>query len=183
MRMLKWIGIGLAVLIGLVIAGVAVAYAVTSAQMGKTYKYGSESITISSDRETLARGKYLVEGIAGCTDCHNKDLGGKVMNDEPMFGRLWGANITSGEGGIGDEFSDRDWVRTLRHGVNREGKPLVLMPSAAFYNMTKQDLGAVIAHVKSVPPVDRETPKKRLGPLAYVMFATGNLPSLLPALE
>ena len=63
MRMLKWIGIGLAVLIGLVIAGVAVAYAVTSAQMGKTYKYGSESISISSDQETLALGKYLVEGL------------------------------------------------------------------------------------------------------------------------
>ena len=50
------------------------------------------------------------------------------------------------------------------------------MPSAVFYYLSDEDLGAVIAYLKSLPPVDNELPETDLGPIGRVMLALGQLP-------
>ncbi len=47
------------------------------------------------------------------------------------------------------------------------------MHSDVFNNLSEEDLGAVIAYVKSVPPVDKEIPNRRLLPLGRILFALG----------
>lgn len=81
-----------------------------------------------------------------------------------MHGLVYSANLTSGTGGIASTYTDEDWVRALRHGVGQDGKPFLIMPSSAFWNFSDEDLGEVIAYLKTLPPVDYETTVK----LAFV---------------
>ena len=77
---------------------------------------------------------------------------------------LHAANLTRGRGGIGATYSDEDWVRVLLHGVRKDGRSVVFMPSHDF-RFTRRDMGDIIAYFRSVPPVEaaRQTFAHRLG--------------------
>ena len=86
-------------------------------------------------------------------------------------------SLTSGAGGIGGFYSDEDWARAIRHGVGQDGRALfILMLSNTFHYLSDEDLGALIAYLKSVPPVDNELPERRIEPLGRMMMATGIFP-------
>jgi mono/diheme cytochrome c family protein len=68
----------------------------------------------------------------------------------------------------------------MKHGVDRNGKPLFLMPSHELSQLTETDMAAIIAYCSQVPPVDREPREFTLGPLGYVLSEFGLIP-LLPA--
>ncbi len=76
------------------------------------------------------------------------------------------SNLTSGEGGVGGAYTDPDFARAIRHGVTREGKGIIIMPSEHYNVFGDEDLGAIIAYLRSLPPVDNELPKTSAGPLA-----------------
>ena len=67
-------------------------------------------------------------------------------------------------------------MRAIRHGVGHDGRGLAMMPVRTFYYLSDEDLGALIAYLKSLPPIDNEMPKTDLGPLGRVMLALGQLP-------
>jgi hypothetical protein len=83
------------------------------------------------------------------------------------------SNLTTGQGGVGNTYSDTDYVRAIRHGVNQEGRGLLIMHSDIYHNLSKADLGAIIAYVKSVSPVDSEVPKTRTELLGRILVALG----------
>ena len=93
--------------------------------------------------------------------------------------RLPGPNLTRGKGGIGSHYSDADWIRALKHGLRRDGSPLVVMPSQWFSELTASDMAAMIAYLKTVPPVDRELPSLRVGPMGRLLVMSD--PKLIPA--
>jgi mono/diheme cytochrome c family protein len=179
-RLLRWILWGVAGL--LVCAGLLVAYVfvASSRDMAKVYTVTPPALTVPSDEATIARGKYLVTKVSMCTECHGDDLGGKMVTDNAAMGRLAGSNLTRGRGGKGASYSDADFVRTLMHGVRPDGRSVIFMPSAD-YRFTNGDLAAVIAYVKSVPPVDRELPPASVGPMARALYLFAGFP-LLPAM-
>ena len=73
-----------------------------------------------------------------------------------MFMLLNAPNLTRGAGGVAAGYSDdAAWVRAIRHGLNPQGRALVIMPSEVFYFLSDEDLGALVAYVKSLPPVER----------------------------
>jgi cytochrome c553 len=119
-----------------------------------------------------------VEAIGKCAECHGADLGGELIVDSPVFGRLAGSNLTAGAGGIADA-SAADLERAIRHGVGRDARALFFMPAEAFHALTDEDLAAVLGYLRSLPPVDREAPEPRVGPLARILYLAGNFP-LLP---
>lgn len=53
------------------------------------------------------------------------------------------------------------------------------MPSDAFNHFDDSDLGAIIAYIKSVPPVDQTIPAPSIGPIARVLSVLTPFP-LLP---
>lgn len=55
------------------------------------------------------------------------------MIDAP-FAQIYSANLTPGKGGAGSEFSDADFIRALRQGVDNQGRALVVMPAQVFWN-------------------------------------------------
>jgi mono/diheme cytochrome c family protein len=65
--------------------------------------------------------------------------------------------------------------------VNPAGKPLLVMPAQHFQNMSAADLGAVVAYLKTVPPVDNVPPATKLTPLTYMLIALGQFDDNIPA--
>ena len=83
------------------------------------------------------------------------------------------------EGGFGLEAkSDDDFVLAIRHGVDPEGKPLFMPAVVSTSLLSDEDLAAIIAYVRSVPPVDRLTSGQNFTPLAKIMLAAGMLGEL-----
>lgn len=169
-RILKYLGILIGVLLGVIIVLAVAIYLMSQSQLNKNYDIQVEVVTVADDTETVARGEYLARNVAGCTQCHGDDLGGDSLVDDFALGRIYAPNLTAGEGGIGAEFTDEDWVRAIRHGVNDEGKGILIMHSQDYYNLTDADLGAIIAYLKTVPPVDRGSPELRPGPVGRVLL-------------
>lgn len=174
-RLLKWLaivaaGIGIAVL-----ALVAYVYVASGRLMARTYAVEVPRVPIPTDPASIARGKYLAEKVAVCTECHGTDLGGKVVEDNAAMGRLVASNLTRGRGGLPADYSDQDFVRALTHGVKRDGRSVIFMPSAD-YTFTADDLGAIVAYVKSVPAVDRPLPAMSVGPMARALGLFVNFP-------
>lgn len=182
-RIVRWLGVIFAALLAVAIVALGAVYAVSGWRMSRSYDIPAEAVAIppATDAEAIERGRYLAEAITKCADCHGENLGGEVFNDDALFGRLISDNLTGGEGGIGSRYTDADWIRAIRHGVGPDGKPLVFMPSQEYYALSDADLGALIAYVKSVPPVDNaDLRSNRAGPLARGLFLAGQL-DLLPA--
>lgn len=177
-RWLRWTGRLLAGLLLLIVLAIAVVYLVTSLAIRRTYAFPDSTVEAATDSASLAWGRHLVEAIGKCQDCHDADLGGRMVVDAPVFGRLAATNLTAGRGGTGD-YTDADFERALRHGVRPDGRPLVFMPSEAYAVMSDEDLAALLGYLRTFPPVDREHPEPRVGPLARVLYLFGNFP-LLP---
>lgn len=179
MRALKWLGYIVGGLVLLVIIGVGTVYAITSSRMSKTYPTEVEAVAIPSDPTAVARGKHLVEAVGKCTNCHGENLSGTRVFDAPVFMKLTATNLTAGKGGI-PNYTDADWVRSIRYGLNPRGKPLIFMPSVELTRFSDADLGAMIAYLKTVPPADAEVePARAPGPVARAIYLFANYP-LIP---
>jgi mono/diheme cytochrome c family protein len=125
-----------------------------------------------SAQTPVQRGDYLVNTILTCGNCHTprgpggvfdmgKQLsGGPQTWDEPTF-KVKGANITPDpDTGIG-KWSDAEIKRALQEGVRPNGTPIApIMPFSFYKIFTPADIDAVVAYIKSVPPVRNqvETP-------------------------
>ena len=138
-------------------------------QLNKDYDIEVASIAIPTDAAAVERGRHYVETIGLCSQCHGDGLGGDILSEDPLFGTLAPPNLTSGVGGIGGTMSDDDFVRAIRHGIGRDAESLLIMPSNSFNKITDADLGAIIAYLKTIPPVDNEVPETRLAPIGRVI--------------
>ncbi len=148
--------------------------------MARTYQVDRvPRVTLRSDPASLARGKYLFERVAVCAECHGEDSGGKVVQSSFAMGTLVSANLTRGQGGVGATDSDEDMVRAVTHGVKRDGRSVIFMPSAD-YQFTEADLGSILGYIRSMPPVDRTPPPMTVGPMARVLGLFTDFP-LAPA--
>lgn len=162
---------GALVLLGGVAATV---YFLSNSKINRRLDIEAKAVAVPHDAETLAQGRHLVN-TRGCLDCHGSDLAGAKVIDDPLAGLFHGANITRGNGGLAADYGDVDYVRALRHGVARDGRPLLLMPSHEYTNLSDQDLGAMIAYLKTVPAVDRDTVPIKVGPLMRLLLVLGEV--------
>ena len=175
-KTLKWIGIVLGSLIGLVVIAVVVILSIGRARFNETIEVDVPLLEIPTDEAALARGEHLVTAVAHCGYCHGENLEGAYMENDPStIGIIVAPNLTAGEGGIGATYSSEDWVRTLRHGVTPEGRSVLIMPSVFFHRLSEDDLAATIAYLQSVPPVDNVLPETQPGTLAYALLGAGLL--------
>lgn len=177
-KFLKILGMTLGALVLLVVLGVAGLYAWTGAAINKRTDTTTHAFVAPSDSASVARGEHFVRAIGKCVDCHGDDLGGKVFIDDPAFGMVHAPNLTSG--GIGATYADVDWERAVRHGKAQDGRRLIIMPSNEFQFVSDEDLGAVVAYLRSVPAVAKATPAPKVGPVARALYAGGIL-TLFPA--
>jgi cytochrome c553 len=184
-RLARWFAVAIAVLIGVVALAAVVVYGLSEARLRKTYQIDVAPPPIPSDTASIERGRHLATAVTMCVACHStspeaSNLAGSVFLDIPPA-RLGAPNLTSGAGGVGGRYSASDWVRTIRHGVRPDGSPLLFMPTANFYNLSDADLAAIIAYVRSRPPVDNQPLASEIYPLGRALMVAGQL--ALPAVE
>jgi len=146
--------------------------------LGRRHAVAPVALAAATDATARARGARLAR--VQCAGCHGADLAGAPISEDPWLGRLYAANLTPGRGGIAAR-SDADLVRAVRDGVAADGRSLLMMPSEYLGALGDADLAAILGFLRSLPPVDREWPAPRAGPLARIAIAFGYAPELLQA--
>jgi mono/diheme cytochrome c family protein len=109
-----------------------------------------------------ARGRYLYT-VASCALCHGNEGAGGAKISWMAFGTLWSRNITPDrETGIG-AWSDREIARAVRSGLTPDGRVLhwqgMIWDHAS--NWDEEDVRALIAYLRAMPPVRRAIPPAR----------------------
>ena len=127
--------------------------------------------TVAAGAETpVERGKYLVEGILTCGNCHSPRGPGGVIDAARLYSggpQTWdtpeytvkGANITPDtQTGIGG-WSAADVKRALSEGKRPNGQQLSPQMPYPFYRIfAPADLDAVAAYIVQVPAVSNKVP-------------------------
>lgn len=148
------------------------------AQLARTYAVPDISISHDVSTADPALGEHIVQKRNGCIECHGADLSGKTIIDDPAFGEISCPNLTPfALAGL----SDQVIALALRHGLRADGTSLIFMPSYEYQNLSKSDIAAIIAYLRTVPSVKKPNTPIAIGPLGKVLFALGQLPVLTPA--
>ena len=180
MRVLRWIGVVLGAVVGLLVVAVGVVYALTGRRISKKYEVAGHEVVVTADSATIAQGEHVAR-TRGCTECHREGLAGGEFINAPAVAVLYAANLTAGHGGAAARYaSNADWERAIRQGVDPSGRALLFMPAHEFYSLSDADLGALIAYIRSRPPVDNTLGEQKVGPVGRALFQAGLLP-LIPA--
>jgi|CXWL01.1.fsa_nt_gi cytochrome c553 len=175
-KFFKWTGIVLGALIVLTLLTGLVMYPIGMKKITKTYpNIMVETVNIPTDADAIARGKH-VSVIWACTKCHGEDLSGRLLTNDPIegtiptFAAIPAPNLTSGNGGIGQSYTETDWVRAIRHGLKPNNQAVIYMYVST---ISDQDLGDLIAYLKQIPAVDTDSPAISYGPFLPVAPALG----------
>lgn len=175
-KILRWIGIILATLAGLIVVAAVFIYFRSEAVLNQTYTTPDfNPVPVPNDPATLERGKHLVTFVSVCLDCHGPDFGGGIVVDDPALGRIVAPNLTTGQNGRGSELTDQDIMRVLRYGVKTDGTSVTVMPADDYTHLSDADMGATIAYLRSLPPVDSNLPPTELRTLGRILLALGQL--------
>ena len=128
------------------------------------------------NQDLIARGKYLATA-ADCGACHTSPHHGAPMAGgyaiQSPLGSIFASNITpSKTNGIGN-YSEQEFARAVREGVNKQGEHLYpAMPYTSYAAISDEDIHALYAwFMQGVVPVDMATPQTQL-PFPYSMRAS-----------
>ncbi|WP_226574754.1 cytochrome c [Acuticoccus sediminis] len=113
------------------------------------------------------RGAYLVNTVMACGNCHtpmgpqgpdmSRALSGGLEFDTPGF-HVTASNLTPHDTGLGS-WSDEEIKRALVEGRRPDGSALApIMPTSFYKVLTPRDLDAIVAYLRTLPPVDRKVP-------------------------
>lgn len=134
--------------------------------------------------DLVARGKYIFGAAGGC-GCHTEPKGtlnaGGRKYDGP-FGSVYSSNITPDpQTGIG-AWTDEQIITAIRLGRRPNGERLIpVHPYTVFNGMAAEDLRALVAYLRTVPPVNRPNqPKKITVPLFESVFLPAWLAAFAP---
>jgi mono/diheme cytochrome c family protein len=135
----------------------------------------SQPIRVNSQVDPLVkRGEYLVLAVAACVDCHGtakepyvpaEDMyslglgGGGAFRYQP-FGVVYSPNLT-----VLQDWTDLEIEQAIRYGVRPDGTMLLPpMPYEAYAALSEPDMAAIIAYLRSLPPIDNMVPPAELEP-------------------
>lgn len=179
-KVLKWVGIVLGGLLGLLL--VAVIGLIIYGQVSFKPKNANRALyPISADTspQGVARGKYLMENVMICYEaCHSEFgqpfAGGfENVNDGPVSAVFAVPNITQDiETGLGS-WSDAEIARAIREGIDKDGVGLVIMPSRNYHALSDADVAAVLGYLRGIEPVRNEVPPLQVNTIGKVLNALG----------
>jgi len=144
---------GIAIALVLVIASISVSYTQTSREVPSPAPSNAD----------VARGKYLVEEVAKCTECQTpRDEQGQLDNQRWLQGAPiwitpvkpdshWADRAPALAGFPG--YSDGDGEKILEKGIGPNGEDI--RPPLHIYHMKHEDAVAIIAYLRSLPSAPR----------------------------
>jgi mono/diheme cytochrome c family protein len=181
----KWVGGILAGLLTLVFGLVSVVALVGLVKLYAPMGSPVQPLQVARTPEQIARGEHLANAF--CVECHSPTrefpmIGGVDLGkDIPLpLGQFISVNLTPA--GPLKDWSDGELLRILREGVAPDGSRLIMMGAVRARYMSDEDLHAVIAFLRSQPPVENETPQPPDSPnlLGAIMLALNLVPSEPP---
>lgn len=179
-KLLKWTGFVLAGLAGLVLLAVAWLYIASERELRREYTAVDKApLTIPTDAAGIAEGRRIAQ-LAGCVQCHGENLAGTIVDDIPNVLKLVAPNIST----VLPNYSDQQIATLVRKGVKPDGRTVVFMPSEMFRHLSDEDLGRVIAWLRTVPAsADGVQGKTELRPLIRLILAKGDFTLAARAIE
>lgn len=167
---LRRIGLAAGGVVGLVVLALGGAYGMSAAAVGNGHAVEAHAFDTSG--ADVAEGARLA-AVYGCTDCHEADLGGKLLVDGMPFARIPAPNLTAGR--PGGAFTDEEFEQAVRHGVGADGRSLLIMPSAEYTYLSDADVSSLLAYLRTLPAVERELPARSFGPVGRTLVALGKV--------
>ena len=157
---------------------VLIACAITWLAVRKPASRPASTEKIEATPERLARGKYLVDHVTPCLECHSDHVvkfgipvkpgtegqGGYIFDKNIGFpGVVAAQNITADdEFGLG-KWTDGEVIRAVREGVDRNGDALFpMMPYEQFRDMSDDDVKAAVVYLRTLKPIHKGVPAKHI---------------------
>lgn len=118
-----------------------------------------KSSSSTSNATNIERGKYLVEEVAKCTECHTpRDAHGELDRERWLQGASiwitpvhatpqWAERAPTLAGF--PAYSDEDGVNILEKGIGANGESI--RPPMHIYHLKHEDAVAIIAYLRSLP--------------------------------
>jgi mono/diheme cytochrome c family protein len=135
---------------------------------------GPCAVRSSNRSATLEQGRYLVESVTICFECHSeRDFSkpgwpippgrvgsGRILWGEASPNQVIAPNITPDVAtGIG-EWSDEEIVRAIKDGIGKNGRLLnPEMPSRYFHSLGDDEILSIVLYLRSIPPVRNQLPE------------------------
>ena len=158
-KVFKWLGIGLGSILGVLAIAAAYIWYAGGKIANPVYDQPETSFVfdpLSADIEEGRRAALL----RGCFDgCHGDGLEGAVWFDDVLFGRMIAPDLTRAF----RDMSDQELDRVIRHGVRRDGRSTMLMPSSMLHEMSDEDLNNIMAFIRSQELTDGPESVLKLG--------------------
>ena len=149
--------------------------------------------------ERWSRGKYLVENVNACMDCHSprdwtkhdapipdgmEGAGGDLSMLKGLPGTVVAPNLTPDpETGAGT-WSDDTLARAIREGIGHDGHALFpLMPYPHYRHLPDEDVASIVVYLRSLPAVRNPMPKTEIiFPVKYLIRSVPEpLTAVVPA--
>lgn len=127
--------------------------------------------------QRLEHGKYLVEGVLGCLDCHSEVTGDSHPGVAPTLTHKGGGRVMIHQGDLivaapnitpdpetgAGSWTDDQLARAIREGIGHDGRTLFpAMPYSEYRYLTDEDLASVIVYLRSLDPIRNALPKPRI---------------------
>jgi mono/diheme cytochrome c family protein len=164
--------------------GVLVVMVVVVAGAGLTYLFASYpsvpaagKVTLPTSPDAVERGKYLSQHVAICVDCHSErdftrfagpikpgtfGKGGERFDGltAGIPGVIYAPNITPA---ALRDWTDGELMHAVTTGVARDGRALFpLMPYPSYGRLSKEDVEAILAYVRTLQPMENHVPERSL---------------------
>ncbi len=172
LRVLKWAGYGLAGVVAAATVAAAGGLIASEVILRMPQDRPQSRMAAAMGPDAIRRG-HEIATVQGCTDCHGANLQGKMFDKIPNVVTLYAPNLTLA---VADQ-SDADLDRAIRHGVGSDGRPLWVMPSAAFAHLTDAETADLIAYLRSVKPAGAPQPRILVGPVGRLGVLIGQFRS------
>lgn len=174
MRTLTQTALAIVVTCGALAAGLAAgqqsgpptAAPAASAAPGSTPAAVRDDVPPGAEKTALTqRGEYLVK-LGDCLACHTAPGGQPFAGGRPLqtpFGTVLSANLTPDDStGIG-QYTPDTFYRAMHEGLDKDGRHLYPAFPYNYYTLvTREDTDAMLAYLKSLPPVSHPLDRNRL---------------------
>lgn len=142
------------------------------------------TVAVEITPELVKRGAYLANSVTLCMDCHSTrdwsrfsgpPIAGTLGQGGELFSRDFGfpgnfisKNITPA--GV-DDWTDGELYRVITTGVNKSGDPIFpVMPYLNYSKLATEDVHAIIAYLRTLPPVENEIPESEVDfPMSIIL--------------
>jgi len=160
----------------------SLAFAVTTIMLAtaavaveRTAKPTAQSTVRSAKLRPVAKESAIERGrklaiFGGCVDCHtpgalygapdfSRQLSGSELGWTGPWGTSYARNLTPDlETGLG-YYNEKEIILALRSGKRLDGKPMLPpMPWQNIATLSEADMHALLAYLKSIPPVEHKSP-------------------------